>query len=92
MKNVFFLGQVLPFFNLVTEPGRSEPGALSFFCLVSEPGQSGPGAFFFLGILGQIRGVPAEDEKHVGLPYVLSRHPDHPPTNGNLKDVFNLAV
>ena len=56
-----FLGQVLSFFFLVSEPGRSEPGAVFFFCLVSEPGRSGPGALFFLlGIMGQIRGVPAD--------------------------------
>ena len=48
-----FLGQVLSFFFcLVSEPGRSEPGALLLFCLVSEPGCFGPGTLFFflLGI------------------------------------------
>ena len=31
-----FLGQVLFFFCLVSEPGRSEPGALLLICLVSD--------------------------------------------------------
>ena len=62
-----FLGQVLFFFFLVSEPGRGEPAAVFFFCLVSEPGRSGPGALFFflLGILSQIRGATADGEKRV---------------------------
>ena len=54
-------------FFLVSEPGRSEPGAL-FFCLVSGPFRSGLGALFvLLGILGQIRSVPAYSEKRVAV-------------------------
>ena len=62
------LVQVLSFlFCLVSEPGRSEPGAL-FFCLVSGPFRSGLGALFvLLGILGQIRSVPANSEKRVAV-------------------------
>ena len=57
------------FFFLVSEPSRSEPGALFFFCLVSEPGWSGPGVlFFFLGILSQIHVGPADSEKDVDEP------------------------
>ena len=52
MKNLFFLG---PFFLLVSEPGRSEPGALSFFCLVSEPGQRGSGALLFFCLVSWAR-------------------------------------
>ena len=61
-----YLVQVL-IFCLVSEPGRSEPGAL-FFCLVSGPFRSGLGALFvLLGILGQIRSVPANSEKRVAV-------------------------
>ena len=39
---------------------------LSVFCLVTEPGRSVPSAcFFLLGILRQVRGVPAVGEKRV---------------------------
>ena len=52
-----FLGQVLFFFCLVSEPGRSEPGALLLFYLVTEPGWCGPGTFFFLCVLGVCAGT-----------------------------------
>ena len=65
------------FFCLVSEPGRSEPGALFFFGLVSEPGRTGPGALFFLlGILSQVRGVPADGEKRVQPFFCLVYGPD----------------
>ena len=43
----FLFDQVLFFFCLLSEPGRSEPGALLLFYLVSEPGWFGPGNFVF---------------------------------------------
>ena len=56
-----FLGQVLSFFFLVSEPGWSELGSVFLFWLVSEPGRS----FFLNGILSQIRSVTADGEKRV---------------------------
>ena len=41
------VGQVLTFFCLVSDPGRSGPGGLLNFCLVFEPGRIGPGALLF---------------------------------------------
>ena len=53
---ISFLARCSLFFLLVTEPGRSEPGALHMFCLVSDPGGVGQLLSIFCAwYLGQVQ-------------------------------------